>query len=713
MIAVRERTSRRPGPERITSMAKKPPDSIGAARLAGRQLAQFVRFVHRTSDVVAEPAGIIDRLRDDHPCIVALWHGQFMMASMHRPDVPVAAMVARHGDAEFIGVTMQNLGVELVRGAGAGDRQKDRGGASALRGALQCLAAGKSFVMTADIPPGPARRCGEGIITLARMSGRPIVPLAVASSRFRSFDTWSRLTINLPYSKLAFVYGEPVFVPRNASEQALEDIRQRVERDLNAVTRRAYALAGADLARATPRSADPSIPPPKAGLALKTYRTLTRALAPIAPTVLKHRSRRGKEDLARQPERLGVADRPRPAGPLAWLHAASVGELNAVLPLIDRLTTARPDLNCLVTTGTVTSANVAAARLPRHALHQYAPIDTPQAAERFLSHWQPDLAIFTESEIWPNLVLATAQRGIPMTLVNARMSERSGRRWKKRRRVAAQLFGHFQLVLAQNKRLARQFSLFGAPRSIAAGNLKVDAPAPPVDAKELARLRQLIGARPVFVAASTHDGEERIVAEAHRKIAQRLPGVLTIIAPRHPERGTQLVTELSAPDMLIAQRSAGTDPDRTTSIYLADTIGELGLFYSLGHAVLLGGSLVAHGGQNPVEAIRLGCAVISGPSRHNFRDIYGALDAAGAVGNVNNADEIADAVSRLIADSTAREAAHRSGERALSEIGGALDKTVAALLPLLPEAAAEAAAPSTAGVTDAEPVTQGMKRAFS
>lgn len=695
-------------------MAHTSPDKVSAARLAGRQLARLVRFVHRTSTVIAEPDGILDRLRAEHPCIVALWHGQFMMTSMHRPDVPVAAMVARHGDAEFIGATMENLGVELVRGAGAGDRKKDRGGASALRAALQCLANGTSFVMTADVPPGPARRCGEGIVTLARMSGRPIVPLAVASSRSLVLDTWSRLTINLPFSKLAFVYGDPIFVPRDANPEQLEDFRQLVERSLNAATRRAYAIAGADPARSTPRSADPSLPPPKPGLSLRVYRGASRLLAPIAPIVLARRAERGKEDLARQDERLGRSQRARPDGPVAWIHAASVGEFMAVLPVIDRLLVAREDLTLLVTTGTVTSAGLAAARLGPRAIHQFVPIDTPQAVAGFLDHWKPSLAIFTESEIWPNLMLATSQRRIPLVLVNARMSSRSSQRWRRRKRIAKQLFGQFRLVLAQNAVFARNFRQLGAPQTMNVGNLKIDAPAPPVDAVELERLRRMIDDRPILVAASTHEGEERILAQAHHIMREVMPGLLTIIAPRHPERGAKLAAELRAAGLSVAQRSASADPAPSTDIYLADTIGELGLFYSLGRVVFLGGSLVEHGGQNPIEAIRLGCAVMSGPSRHNFKDIYGGLDAAGAVATVKAANDVAETALRLLMDEAARAAAHHAAEVALAAMGGALDKTVAALLELLPVVEQQRAAVALAPPERVpDPSDRGFRRAVS
>ncbi len=683
--------------------------------MAGQQLARLVKLVHRTSKIVAEPPGIIERLAEEHPVIVGLWHGQFMMASMHRPDVPVAAMVARHGDAELIGSTMEALGVELVRGAGAGDRRKDRGGASALRGALQCLAGGKSFVMTADVPPGPARRCGDGIVTLARMSGRPIVPLAVATSRFIALNTWSRLTINLPYSKLAFVYGEAIHVPRNADAETLERIRQEVERSLNAATARAYELVGADRTRATPRSADPSIPPQSPGLALKTYRTVTRALHHLASPVLDMRARKGKEDMSRRPERFGIASHARPSGPVAWIHAASVGETNAVLPVLEELARERPDLSFVVTTGTVTSAGIAAARLGDRAIHQFVPLDTPQAAARFLDHWRPDLAVFTESEIWPNLILSAADRGIPLALVNGRMSARSQRRWRRRKRIARPLFGRFSIVLAQNGALARQFGLLGAPRAEAVGNLKIDAPPPAVDETERKRLANLFGSRPLLVAASTHDGEEALIAEAHRILRQRLPDLLTIIAPRHPERGTAISEDLKARGLTVAQRSMSAVPGPSTDIYLADTIGELGLFYSLGTVVLLGGSLIPRGGQNPIEAIRLQAAIMSGTNTQNFADIYGALRKAGGVVDVATAGDIAETAFALLTDNGRRRKMKDNAKRAVEDMGGALNKTIAALLPLLPPAeAAESEAPAPPQTEPEQPdPRQDLRRAVS
>lgn len=661
-------------------------DKSRSKRLAGQSLARLIRFVARTAKVVDEPAGLMTSLASAHPCIVACWHGQFMMLPMLRPDgVRVSAMVARHGDAEFIGQAMSSLGVDLIRGAGAGTRKRDRGGAHALRAAVAALEGGSSLVMTADVPPGPARKAGLGIITIARYSGRPIVPAAVATSRSKTFATWSRMTINLPFSRLARVAGKPIFVPSDADAETMERLRLELETALNDVTRRAYALAGADVARIAPPQAPTARDPlPEAGMKLKGYARAMSLARPVAPLVLGHRERQGKEDPKRRPERLGVPSLPRPEGTLAWFHAASVGETNAVLPVIQALLERRPDLSVLLTSGTVTSAGLAARRLPPRAMHQYVPLDIPEYARAFLAHWRPDLTVFTESEIWPNLILETHRAGRPLALVNARMSPRSFKRWQRRRDVSAPLFSRFTLILAQNERLARRFSELGGRDVRAVGNLKIDAPPPPVDAAGRERLEAAIGDRPLLVAASTHEGEELIIAEAHRVLAREFDGLVTLIAPRHPERGTGLAEDLKARGFNVAQRSAGALPDARTEIYIADTIGELGTFYAMSPVAFVGGSLVDRGGQNPIEAVRHGAAVITGPSWRNFADEYTALIKRSGAIEVRNAADIADAIRRLAQDSAELDRMRAGAKAALAELSGALALTVEALLGALP-----------------------------
>jgi 3-deoxy-D-manno-octulosonic-acid transferase len=670
-------------------MARLPIDKARLSRIGSGALVRYIRFVHRTARIVYDPPDAVARFAGHHPMIFGLWHGQFMMLPALNPEsVKVRIMVARHSDADLLSNLLQSFGMGLIRGAGAGSRKRNRGGARALLAAKSALEEGFSVGMTADVPPGPARRAGLGIVMLAKISGKPIIPVAVASSRYRSLDTWSRMTINLPYSTLAVVVGEPIRVAADANEAALEMARRDVELAMNDATKRAYALCDADPKRATPPGSDPTAAPARPGNRLNVYRTLMRAAEPLAPAILSWRERRGKEDPTRRGERLGVAARPRPEGQLVWAHAASVGETNAILPLIDELRRHRPQLRFLVTTGTTTSAAHAGARLDPRDLHQYVPLDSPRFVARFLDHWKPDLAVFTESEIWPNLILATAHRHIPLALVNARLSPRSYKRWMKQRGMSRPLFNRFSIVLAQTEKLSRWFADVGARRSLPSGNLKVDAPPLPVDPSALTALQHALGARPRMVFACTHPGEDEIAADAHRLLAVASPDLCTIIAPRHPERGPVIASLLRVKGFTVSLRSAGELPDETTQIYIADTIGELGTFYRLAPVAFLGKSLGVgpgtEGGQNPIEAIRLGAAVLTGPHVGNFAEVYQALFKQGGAISATSAETIASAVEQLSADPAKLAAVQAGGMTALERMSGAMKLTVAALMELLP-----------------------------
>jgi 3-deoxy-D-manno-octulosonic-acid transferase len=666
-------------------MTAKTPEKRRVSRAAGRALARYTDFVVRTSRAAFDPPDAYDALARAEPAILAIWHGQFLLMPAMQGPKRAHIMVARHGDGEIIAEVLRHYGSELIRGAGAGSRRKDRGGAHALRAALRTLESGISVAMTADVPPGPARRAGIGIVTLARMSGRPIVPMAVASSRFMTLDTWSRMTINLPFSRVGGAVGAPIYVPRDASAEEIAAAQLAVEQGLDAATAKAYALAGADPDRATPASvlARRDGPPPP-GWRFGLYRALTRAASPALGLMLAYRRRRGKEDEARAAERRGIASVARPAGPLAWLHAASVGETNALLPLIAELRKARPDVALLLTTGTVTSARIAAERLGAGVIHQYIPLDAPQYVARFLDHWQPNLGVFMEGDVWPNLVLDATRRGVPLALVNGRMSSRSFSRWRRNRGLARQLFGRFTVVLAQNEKLARRFGELGALDARVTGNLKIDSPPPPLDPSALAGLTAATGSRPRWIAASTHPGEETIIAAAHKLVRAAMPEALTIIVPRHPDRGPAIAEALAATGLVVRRRAAGEFPEDRTDIYVADTLGELGTFYSLAPIAFIGGSLVPHGGQNPIEAVRRGAVVLSGPATDNFADAYSVLrDSAGAR-LVHSAEELANEVVSLLKDDGEVGRMRQSGERALETLAGALGRTVDTLLGLLP-----------------------------
>jgi 3-deoxy-D-manno-octulosonic-acid transferase len=416
--------------------------------------------------------------------------------------------------------------------------------------------------------------------------------------------------------------------------------------------------------------------------ALAAYRGVGRALAPALPLLLRRRAAQGKVDRPRVAERTGKASLPRPAGRVAWVHAASVGETLAVVPLLARLV--GDGLAVVLTTGTLTSAEIAGRRLPAGAVHQFAPLDVAPFVGRFLDHWRPQVAIFVESEIWPATIGELKRRSVPLAIVNARFSERAFRRWRRLGAVAAPLFARIALVLAQSGADAARFAAAGAPRVVVTGNLKWDAPPLAADPAALATLRAAIDGRPTWLAASTHPGEEEIVATAHKLVAARHPRLLTVIVPRHPNRGDEAAATVAAAGLAVARRSRGEGIDEAIAVYLADTLGELGLFYRLAPVAFVGNSLVAGGGgHNPIEAIQLGATVLHGPHVANFAEVFACLDAAVPQPGVDDAASLAVAVLARLADpAAARDEAARAA-RALAPMSGALDRTLAALKPWL------------------------------
>ncbi|MFI4947510.1 MAG: 3-deoxy-D-manno-octulosonic acid transferase [Alphaproteobacteria bacterium] len=413
------------------------------------------------------------------------------------------------------------------------------------------------------------------------------------------------------------------------------------------------------------------------------YRSLTAAATPLAVLYLSARRRQGKEDGERLPERFGIASAPRLPLPLVWLHAASVGEASSVLALIERILAERPGIEVLITTGTVAAAALLHGRLPLRARHQFVPVDLPRAVERFLDHWHPDLAIWVESELWPNLVLAIHRRGIPMLLANARLSAGSQARWRVLPGLVRPVLQSFALCLAQDEMQAERFRRLGASPVASVGDLKAAAAPLAVDPAALDALRHAVGARPVWLAASTHSGEEEIAAAAHGRIARDHPGLLTILAPRHPVRGPGVAAMLRARGLRVARRSQGEAIAADTDIYLADTLGELGLLFRLAGIAFIGGSLVRKGGHNPFEAARLDCAVLHGPDMANCAAMAGALDAGGAAQTVSDAASLAAAVSRLIADPAERARRTELGAQIAAASTGALDAVLDRFAPWL------------------------------
>lgn len=415
--------------------------------------------------------------------------------------------------------------------------------------------------------------------------------------------------------------------------------------------------------------------------ALSAYRLAGSAVYPFVGGYVRWRAGRGKEEKARRRERYGKTTIARPDGPLIWVHAASVGETIAVTPLIDKL--ANLDINIILTTGTVTSARVADERLGDLVIHQYVPLDLKPAISRFLDHWRPDLAIMAESEIWPMTILGLGARRVPQILVNGRLSDRSFKSWSKRPDLATALFENFAHVIAQSDEDGDRFMRLGARPITVSGNLKVDTPAPPVEAGVLRALRHEIGRRRVWAAVSTHDGEEEIAAGVHQRLAARHPGLLTVIVPRHPDRGAALASSFAAQGLNVARRSQGQPVTPETDILLGDTIGEMGLYLRLTEIAFVGGSLAPVGGHNPLEPAMLGAAVLSGRNVENFRESYDRLIKGGGARFVKDADMLAGAVNFLLVNDQQRNDMITAGKATVESMRGALGRTMQTLDPYI------------------------------
>ncbi len=418
-------------------------------------------------------------------------------------------------------------------------------------------------------------------------------------------------------------------------------------------------------------------------MTLRLYRLATTLGAPLIFLYLLRRKARGKEDRQRFGERFGRPGQARRAGPLIWMHAASIGESLSMLPLIERLRSERPAVNVLVTTGTVTSAELLAERLPDGAFHQYIPVDHLPYVRRFLDHWRPDLVLWAESEFWPNLASEPAARGIPMVLINGRISPRSFAGWQRWQRLISKILSGFALCLGQTEADTERLRRLGALNTKCLGNLKFAVAPLPANERELAILAEIFGDRPRWLAASTHAGEEDIAGRVHRRLKVKFPALLTTVVPRHPGRGQEIAKALREIGLTVALRSAGEAPTSGTDIYVADTLGELGLFYRLSGIVFMGKSLVPLGGQNPLEAARLDCALIHGPHMANFEEIALHLRQAEASEEVTDEATLALSVERLLADDKERARRATAAKITAEAEAGVIDAVMVELAPFI------------------------------
>lgn len=417
-------------------------------------------------------------------------------------------------------------------------------------------------------------------------------------------------------------------------------------------------------------------------LGLFVYGLLIRAASPLLPFWLSRRAKAGKEDPTRRNERFAKQLPPRPDGTLVWMHGASVGECQILLALVDQLRIKGADAYFLITSQTLTSAEIVASRTSFDLRHQMAPFDTPATAERFIAHWKPQLAIFSEGEIWPNLLKAADNRGSALALVNARMTDTSISNWNRVSQSASSVFSRFDLMIAANTTTADALSALSAKKVVAPGNLKTALPPPIADADARDAIQsRFIGHRKCILAASTHDGEEDLFLRALADV----PGeVCAIIAPRHPERGDTIAEALEHNEVSFSRRSLEELPKLTDKVLLADTLGEMGLWYDIADAVYLGGaSLPNIGGHNPIEPLHFAKPIISGPHHFNFKDLFEVLSSIGGLTLASDASDLSQLLSKMLTSPSDFVPTETDRLAFLSRSNSAMSQTVAELLSLL------------------------------
>lgn len=419
---------------------------------------------------------------------------------------------------------------------------------------------------------------------------------------------------------------------------------------------------------------------------LRLYRFATDILGPFLPLWVSSRAKKGKEDPDRKTERYGTASQPRPQGPLIWMHGASVGECTMLLPLITKLKNTRPDINILITSGTVTAAKLMRERLPESTIHQYVPLDRHKYVSAFLDHWQPTIGVWSESEIWPNMIIEANTRGIKMALINARMSEKSLSGWAKRKTTAEAIFSRFDVILAADKPTGDSLGWFTSRDIPVTGNLKDAALPLPAAEEELRHMQEMVTDRPVWCAASTHAGEDEIILRAHKEVLTAHPNALLILAPRHPERREEILSLIHSASYKAAVRSQKDKMNTDIQVYLFDTIGEMGLAYRLSALTFVCGSLVKGlSGHNPLEPARLGSAVMTGGHIASFADIYNTMFKFNAARRILSAEIIGKEAAALLGTPSQLSDMQNNAIRFAESRNDVLSFVWSQLIPLLPK----------------------------
>lgn len=558
--------------------------------------------------------------QDGRTAVVAFWHEALPLtpalwwwAEPQNPALSLRVLISRNRDGRLIADVVAPWRIWSIAGS-TDAKGKSKGGAAAMRRMRASLQHGCLVAITPDGPRGPRRQTQAGAVALAQFAGKPVIPLAASCSAIR-LKSWDRMLFPLPFGRGVFASGAPLWL-KHLKKGQTDDLAISLQTHLNTLMDQAEAEQAqtADYVALKPLRIWPS----------RAWGALGTCLAPLLPFFLRWRQLKGKEIPHRVREKMGFASRSRPVGKLLWFHAASVGEVLSILPLVQACLRQKPDIHVLLTTGTVTASVIVEQRfVHEQVIHQFMPLDVPRWGQRFLDYWKPQVAVFTESELWPTVLGLCHARNLPVALVNGRMSASSFRQWRRVQGVARRMLERFAFVSARTEEDAGRLRALGATTQLAPADLKTAAPLLPVDERELGRLQTLLGERPVFVAASTHAGEEAQIAQAAELVRRNCPDLLTIIVPRHPERGAEIASRLNA----APRRAQGTLPSQQDAFWVCDTLGELGLFFRLSDCVFIGNSLPGchGGGHNPFEPGRLGCVLATGPLVENFEEAFRAL----------------------------------------------------------------------------------------
>ena len=382
------------------------------------------------------------------------------------------------------------------------------------------------------------------------------------------------------------------------------------------------------------------------------YRILINLIILVSPLIVLIRLIKNKEDKTRFKEKFCFFTKKRGNGNLIWFHGSSVGEILSVIPLIEKLEKNKTINKILITSSTLSSSKILSKFKLKKTIHQFFPIDSNGLTKKFLNYWKPSIAIFIESEIWPNMLVNIKKNSVPLVLLNARITKKSYNKWRMIPSTANMIFKNFDICLSQNKETKKYLKYLGAKKIKFIGNLKFSESKSQKNNNFDNKLTKIFKSKKIWCAASTHDNEEKICALAHKNLKNKYKDILTIIIPRHIQRADSIIKEIEYLDLNIQKRSQNSNINKNTDIYLVDTYGETKSFYKICNTVFLGGSHINRGGQNPLEPARFGCKILHGPYVQNFTEVYKLLEKNNLSCKFNNIKQLITLVNQSITKKT-------------------------------------------------------------